>query len=240
MTEKIYLEDSYLKEFDAQVVRHSINEVVLNGTIFYPAGGGQPNDKGLIVITGTEYQVVDLRKEGDDIVHVFNKPLEKNVKAGDSAKCVIDWDYRYACMRYHSALHTLDGVIEKYYGSGMVTGGQIYHDRARLDIDMPGLSKEKALEMIDKTNAVAKEGHPINSRELSKEEAMKIPRLSRTETGRKLLDSLKTVRVIEIEGVDMQADGGLHVKNTGEFGKISLGNFENKGAKRKRMEIILI
>ncbi len=237
MTEKVYLVDSYAKELEATVTRAESNQLVLDRTIFYPAGGGQPDDTGMITVNGAEYRVTGLKKEGDDVVHILDRNVD--AKPGDAARCAIDWNRRYACMRLHTALHTLDGVIEVYYGSGMITGGQIYPERARIDIDMPDLSREKVQEILDKTNAVAKEGHRINCREISVEEAAKATRLARTEPGRKLLETLKRVRVVEIEGVDTQADGGTHVANTSELGTITLSNYENKGTRRKRIEIML-
>lgn len=237
MTEKVCLVDAYAKELDAKVERINGNELVLDRTIFYPAGGGQPDDKGTVSVNGIEYKVTALKKEGDDVVHVLDKPAI--AKAGDTAHCRIDWEHRYACMRYHTALHTLDGVIETVYKTGMITGGQIYPDRARIDIDMPDLSRDKVDEIIAKTNEVASQGHPILIREISAEEAAKETRLARTEPGRELLKKLKTVRVVEITGLDVQADGGTHVKDTKELGRIELSNYENKGTRRKRIEIVL-
>jgi misacylated tRNA(Ala) deacylase len=237
VTEKVYLADSYAKELEARVVRVSGNRIVLDRTIFYPGGGGQPMDTGSLITGGKELKVIGVEKEGDDIVHVVEG--DATVSDGDTVKCKIDWDTRYACMRYHSALHLLDGVIETRHGSGMVTGGQIYPDRARIDIDMPGLSRDKVAEILDETNRAAQEGHRITASEMTVEEALKIPRLSRTETGRKLLETLKSVRVIDIDGIDTQADGGTHVRDTKEIGTISLSAYENKGTRRKRIEIIL-
>ena len=212
------------------------NQVVLDKTAFYPAGA-PPNDKGTLTIDGTAYNIVDLKKEGDDIVHVLDKAPQATL--GGGVYGIIDWNYRYACMRYHSALHLIDGVIEKYYGAGMATGSQIYNDRARMDLDMPELNRDKAEEIIERANAVAKEGHEITTREISVDEARKIPMLTRTETGKRLLETLKSVRVVEIQGVDTQADGGTHIENTREIGTITLSDFRNQGAKRKRIEIIL-
>lgn len=237
MTEKVYLADSYAKELDAKVVRASQGRIVLDRTIFYPGGGGQPIDTGMLAADGRRLKVIAVEKDGDDIVHILEG--DPGLREGESVRCVIDWDTRYACMRYHSALHLIDGVIETRYGSGMVTGGQIYPDRARIDIDMQGLSKERVAEILEEVNKVAREGHPITAMEMTVEEALKIPRLSRTETGRKLLGTLKSVRVVDIGGVDMQADGGTHVKDTREIGKITLSAYENKGSKRKRIEITL-
>lgn len=227
-----------MKEFNAMIKGMHMEKVVLDKTAFYPAGGGQPNDKGKLTINGMHFDVVDLEYMDDDIVHILDRA--PHALEGAHVKGVIDWDYRYACMRYHSALHTIDGVLGKYFGnSGLITGNQIYHDRARMDIDMQGLTTEKAQEIIDKTNEVLKEGHNITTRVISREEALKIPSLSRTEPGRKLIQRLDNVRVVEIEGVDTQADGGTHVKNTKEIGTIVLSNYENKGSKRKRIEIVL-
>ncbi len=238
MTEKLYLKDSYLREFDAKVVNVSGSNLILDRTAFYPEGGGQPNDNGTIIIDGVTYNVVGLKKENDDIIHV----LDREVSAGVGAKVTgkIDWQRRYACMRYHTALHTIDAIMETIYKSGSITGGQIYPDRARIDMDMPDLNKEKAAEILEKTDSVAKEGHDVLIKELSRAEAMAVPGLSRTEPGRKLLEKLETVRVVEIVGVDTQADGGTHIKNTREIGTITLSSYENKGAKRKRIEIVLL
>ncbi len=238
MTIKVYLTDSYAKELDARIEGLNGAELVLDKTIFYPEGGGQPSDTGKLVINGASYTVTGLRKEGDDVVHLLDR--QPGARNGDRVACAIDWDKRYASMRYHSALHTIDGVIERHYNSGLITGGQIYFDRARIDVDMPDLGKEKVAEILAKANEVAVEGHRISTREIGVEEALKIPRLSRTETGRKLLESLKTVRIVEIEGLDEQADGGTHVKNTKELGLIVLNGYENKGSRRKRIEIKLV
>lgn len=237
MTDKLYWLDSYVKVFDARIVRAAGNLLVLDRSAFYPAGGGQPNDRGRLTINGVDYSVIDLKKEGEDIVHVLDR--EAAAKPGDAVKGAIDWDYRYACMRYHTALHTIDGILETVYKSGSITGGQIYPDRARIDVDMPDASKDKITEVLERTNTFAKEGHNISIREISADEAARTSNLSRTEPGRELLKKLKTVRVVEIEGLDVQADGGTHVRNTREIGRIVLSNYENKGAKRKRIEIIL-
>jgi misacylated tRNA(Ala) deacylase len=226
-----------LKEFDATVVNASGREVILDRTAFYPEGGGQPDDKGVLAIGGEVRGVVGLKKDGNNIIHILDG--EVNAGVGIVATGKIDWEYRYACMRYHTALHLIDGIMETVYKSGMITGGQIYHDRARMDIDMPSLDKGKVAEILEKTNSIAKEGHDVLIREIDRADAMAMPGLSRTEPGRKLLEKLERVRVVEIVGIDTQADGGTHVKNTKEIGTIMLNGYENKGAKRKRIEIVL-
>ncbi len=226
-----------MKEFDATVVNASGREVILDRTAFYPEGGGQPDDKGVLAIGGEVCGVVGLKKDGNNIIHILDR--EVNVGVGIVATGKIDWEYRYACMRYHTALHLIDGIMETVYKSGMITGGQIYHDRARMDIDMPSLDKGKVAEILEKTNSIAKEGHYVLIREIDRADAMAMPGLSRTEPGRKLLEKLERIRVVEIVGIDTQADGGTHVKNTKEIGTIMLNGYENKGARRKRIEIVL-
>ncbi|MGC8699630.1 MAG: alanyl-tRNA editing protein AlaXM [Candidatus Micrarchaeia archaeon] len=236
MTEKLYWKDMYAKEFEAKVVSSKGNELILDRTLFYPTGGGQPNDTGKIIYNGAEYNVIDVRQDGD-IVHVLDKEI--NAKEGDTVKGIINWERRYKLMRYHTAIHLLDAVIEKNYSAGMLTGGQIYEDRARIDIDMPDLNREKAEQILEEANKVASEGHDVIARFIPKEEALKIERLARTETGKELIKNLDEVRVVEIKDLDMQADGGTHVKNTKEIGTIKLSKFENKGKHNKRVEIVL-
>jgi len=234
-TEKLYLENPYLKEIDANIVSSNGNRLVLDKTIFYPGGGGQPFDTGVLRIQGQELKVVGIEKNGDEIVHVLeSEPVQKS----GSVHCLIDWDKRYIYMRYHTALHVIDGVIAKNYKSDiMATSGQIYADRARLGFDMPELNKELAEKIVEEADKVAKEGHKVTAREITREEALKIENLARTEPGKRLIESLEKVRIVEIEGVDIQADGGTHVSNTKEIGTISLLKFENKGSHDKNLVI---
>lgn len=237
MTEKLYWNDAYLKEFEAKLTEIAQNTVVLDRSAFYPTGGGQPNDTGTLYIGNDAYTVLDVKKEGDKIIHVLAKQPMSNV--GDGVKGIIDWQRRYAHMRYHTAVHVIDGIIEKDYG-GMATGGQIYETRARVDFDLPSLNADTALAIIAKAQTVINEGHRISARVIKREEALKIPNLARTEPGKELIKSLPEVRVLDIEGFDVQSDGGTHVANTKEVGTIQLKKVESKGTHRKRMEILLI
>ncbi|MGC8710028.1 MAG: alanyl-tRNA editing protein AlaXM [Candidatus Micrarchaeia archaeon] len=237
MTEKLYWNDMYAKEFDAKVIAARGNELVLDKTLFYPTGGGQPNDTGRIIHNGVEYKVTDVKGSNDDIVHFLDNAIDAH--SGDSITGIIDWERRYMIMKYHTAIHLLDAIIEKNYGSGMLTGGQIYEDRARIDIDMQDLNREKAQEIIDTTNKVAAEGHEVIARFITRDEALKMPRLARTDPGSELIKNLDVVRVVEIKDVDVQADGGTHVSNTKEIGSIELSKYENKGKHSKRVEITI-
>ncbi|MGC8647466.1 MAG: alanyl-tRNA editing protein [Candidatus Micrarchaeia archaeon] len=232
MTEKIFLTDSYAKELDAEITAIEGLEVKLDKTIFYPTGGGQPCDTGSI----GAFKVVEAKKDGDDVIHVLD--VQPDFKVGDAVHCTIDWEKRYMHMRLHTALHIIDGVVEKKF-QGRITGGQIYDDRARMDFDVPGLDRNKALEIIAEAQRIVDEGHKVSVRFLSKEEAAKIPNLARTEPGEDLLEKLDSVRIIDIEGFDFQLDGGTHVANTSEVGKIEMLKYENKGSHNKRIEIVL-
>ncbi|MDE1854843.1 MAG: alanyl-tRNA editing protein [Candidatus Micrarchaeota archaeon] len=237
MTVKLYWNDAYLKEFDSVVEKVEGNRVVLRETVFYPTGGGVMNDTGMLTVNGVGCRVADVSREGDVIFHHLEGIPQ--MKAGDSAHGTIDWDRRYSLMRYHTAVHLMDGVVERKYQAGGITGGQIFPDRARIDFAMTGLNREMVQKIIDEANAAGREGHNVLAKNLTKEEALARPNLARTEPGREMMKGMDSVRVVEIEGIDMQMDGGLHVANTKEIGKITLNGFENKGKNSKRIEIKL-
>ncbi len=236
MTEKIYLVDSYAKEADAVVVAVTGNEVELDRTVFYPTGGGQPSDTGTLLFGSSSAAVTDVRKDGERVIHTVDSA--SGLSEGMAVHCSIDWNRRYMHMRLHTALHIIDGVVEKKY-SGRITGGQIYDDRARMDFDVPGLDKQKAQEIIDDSQKVVDEDHAVSAKSMTKEEAAKVEGIARTAPGEELLEKLDTVRIIDIEGFDFQLDGGTHVAHTKEVGAIRIIKYENKGAHNKRIEIAL-
>lgn len=237
MTTPLYWQDAYLKDFDSVVERAEANGIVLRETAFYPTGGGAPNDTGKLKVNGVELNVVDVKKENGEITHFIDS--ENAAHADDTVHGTIDWDRRYHIMRYHTALHLLDAVIERGHPGCRITGGQIFVDRARMDLDFPELNREVAQRVIDETNAAAREGHRVIAREIGREEALKMPNLARTEPGRLMIMGMETVRLIEIEGLDVQMDGGVHVANTREIGNIAFNAFENKGSHRKRVDVVL-
>lgn len=238
MVEKLYLTDAYLKEFRARIASVTGNRIVLDKTAFYPAGGGQPSDSGTITDEGGAKvaTVTELEKDGDSIVHLVDDA--SGFEVGNEVLGRIDWDRRYAHMRYHTALHIIDGVVHNNY-EGSITGNQIYEDRARMDFDVPSMDKTMMLGILEKAQKVVDESHKVSVRFLGKEEALSIKELSRTGPGNELLRKLDTVRVIDIEGFDMQMDGGTHVANTNEVGKLSMLSYENKGSHNKRVTIKL-
>ncbi|MCL4362705.1 MAG: alanyl-tRNA editing protein [Candidatus Parvarchaeota archaeon] len=236
MTEKLYLKDSYLRETNAKITNINGSEITVDTDIFYPSGGGQPADSGKVLHKENEYTVNEIKKDGEDIVLLLDKAIDAN--KGDEIKEIIDWSKRYAHMKLHTAIHIIDGVLERDYNSSLITGNQIYDDRARIDISMDGLTKELASGIIEKANSVISEGHEVNVKFLTKEEAAN-KNLVRTQPGRELMSKLDIIRVIEIAGLDEQMDGGTHVKNTKEVGHITLESFENKGKQNKRLYIKL-
>ncbi|MDE1822824.1 MAG: alanyl-tRNA editing protein [Candidatus Micrarchaeota archaeon] len=238
MTDKLYWRDPYLHAFDAEVVRTHGNTLVLDKTAFYPTSGGQQNDTGKIILESDEFSVTDVKEENGEIFHTLDK--ECVIRPGTTVHCSIDWDRRYRLMRHHTALHIIIGIIvTKYDPNGRSTGGQIYEDRARMDFDVEGFNREMAEKIIADSNAVALEDRKVTAKFLSQEEARSIPNLSRTMPGDDLLKSLDTIRVIEIEGLDIQNDGGTHVQSTKEVGTIRLTKFENNGKHSKRIGITL-
>jgi misacylated tRNA(Ala) deacylase len=235
VTEKIYLNDPYKKELESQVVSSEGGRIILDRTIFYPTGGGQPCDTGTIksIINGKEYKIIETKKAGDDVVHISQDVA--NPGKGEKVICKIDWEKRYMHMKLHTMLHIIDGVVYKKY-KGEITGGQIFDNSARMDFDIPGFTKEMLGAIISDAQSVIDEGHRVVPKKMTREEAKKIDGIARTAPGVELLEKLDTVRIIDIEGFDFQLDGGTHVANTNELGKISLIKFENKGSHNKRVE----
>lgn len=227
-----------LKEFDATVLSVDGNEVVLDRTAFYATGGGQPNDTGILSGNFGEIKVTDVMKKDDDIVHQVENT--KGILPGTKVHGTIDWDRRCKHMRYHSAIHVMDGIVTRKHGDqGLLTGGQIYEDRARIDVDMQDFSRELVEQIIQECNDFIREGHRIYQNEITREEALKMENLARTEPGRQLINSLETVRLIVIEDLDEQADGGTHVSNTKDIGKLVLSRIQSKGKRNKRIEFNL-
>jgi misacylated tRNA(Ala) deacylase len=234
MTEGLYLIDAYLREFDSQVVATAAGEIILDRTAFYPEGGGQPADTGhLRGNSGSSWKVIGAAKSKDGIVHRVEGP---GPTAGELVHGAIDWDRRYAHMRYHTCLHILSGVVFHRFGSD-ITGGQIYLDRARMDLSIPDFDRRVAEDVVAEVNRVVHENFPIAVRFVAREELTRNPGLVRVDT--QLLPEVAELRVIDIQGFDVQADGGTHVRSTGEVGPVTLQKIENKGARNKRLYLSL-
>ena len=238
MTEFLYLQDHYLKEFDAKILEiPDSRSVVLDRTAIYPKGGGQPSDQGIISIKdGTRYTIKDSSKQGEKIVHVILESFPTNI-AGEQVHCSVNWPLRYSHMRYHTALHILSGVVFLKFGA-RITGGQIYADRARLDFSLDDLSRERIATIESEANKIVNEDLEVKTYWLSTEEALRRKDMYKLSADL-LPKGLDKLRIVDIVGFDAQLDGGTHVAKTSEVGKIKISKTQNKGKDNKRIEIIL-
>jgi misacylated tRNA(Ala) deacylase len=235
VTEELFLKDSYTKEFEASVVNLDGREVILDRTAFYPGGGGQPPDKGSLGIGPIKTTVVDVRREGGEVVHVTDRPIPDTVQ---DLKGALEWERRFAHMRYHTALHVLSGVIWRNFDA-RVTGGQMRADRARMDFSFPGEWTAGVVGEIERlTNDALAEERPVRVYELEREKALANPDLIRTQVNL-VPERVRRIRIVEIQGLDTQADGGTHVANTREVGRIDITGHKSKGRLNKRIEFVL-
>jgi len=235
MTQLLHLSDSYLRQFEATVVSVAEGGVVLDRTAFYPQGGGQPSDTGIFRDEeGREYTVLKVQKVKGQVVHRLE---EEPPAVGSTVQSFIDWDRRYKLMRTHTALHILCGMIWRDYGAA-VTGGNMEPLKARMDFELESMSAQFSAEVEQKINREVAAARPVRTRILPREEAFQIPDLIRTKINL-LPESIQEVRVVEIEGLDLQADGGTHVANTSEVGWIRVTGHESKGRINKRLRIEL-
>jgi misacylated tRNA(Ala) deacylase len=213
-------------------------EVVLDRTVFYPGGGGQPSDTGWqIQATGDRLVVEGARRSGSDIVHRISANSAEPTQ-GENATAEIDWERRHLLMRTHTALHTLCGVVWRDHGA-LVTGGNMEPGRGRLDFEFESLTGELVAGIETAVNVEIDAEHPIHVRFFPRDEAFAIPALIRTKVNL-LPPGIETIRAIEIEGLDLQADGGTHVANTREVGPIRVTGYESKGRINKRIRIELV
>lgn len=232
-TELLFYQDAYLKNCDAEVLRADDRGIVLDRTIFYPLGGGQPGDTGwLRAGDGRELAVVDTRKSEipGEVLHVAAAGgAQFNV--GDHVVATIDWERRHRHMRIHTCLHVLSAVIP-----AGVTGGAVRHDSGRLDFDLPEAVLDR-LQVEEKLNALIGGTHPVASRWITDAELDARPELVKTMSAAPPR-GVGRVRLLEIAGVDLQACGGTHVSNTGEIGRITVLKIENKGAHNRRVSVV--
>jgi misacylated tRNA(Ala) deacylase len=234
MTELLYSLDSYRKDFSSVVESADGNAVRLKSSAFYPGGGGQPCDTGTLTWGSEQARVVVVKKDGPDVIHTS----EGNVPSpGTEVHGVIDWDRRYALMRTHTALHILCGVIFRDFGS-QVTGGNMEPLKARMDFELEQLSADLCRDIETRVNREIEAARPVSVQVIPREEAFAIPDLIRTKINL-LPEGITEVRVVNIEGLDLQADGGTHVANTREVGRIRVAGFENKGKINKRLRIVI-
>jgi misacylated tRNA(Ala) deacylase len=235
MTRALYLEDSYLRECDATVVSVKDGKyVVLDQTIFYPKGGGQPWDTGKVLRGDEAYNVVYVGKFSGEISHEVDR---SGLKERDKVHCVLDWERRYKLMRSHTAAHLFASLLCTGTGA-LVTGNQLEQDKIRFDFSLDEFDPEILKKYVDKSNGLFREDIPVKWYELPREEALKIPGVI------KMADAfppdIPRLRIVEIVGVDRQADGGTHVRNLKEVGQIKVLKTENKGKQNRRIYFALV
>jgi misacylated tRNA(Ala) deacylase len=230
MTDLLCHRDAYLREFEARVVEANPmeNSVILDRTAFYPGGGGQPCDRGWL----NGVPVLRVGRQGEEIRHWLDgKPPE----AGSVVTGKLDWDLRYKLMRTHTAFHILCGVVWRDW-KAQVTGGNLEPLKGRMDFEFETLKHELVEEIEKRVNAEVAAARPVSVRILPREEAFKIPDLIRTKINL-LPEGILEVRTVEIQGLDLQADGGTHVANTREVGRIRVAGYESKGRINKRIKL---
>ncbi|MEX0694872.1 MAG: alanyl-tRNA editing protein [Rhodospirillales bacterium] len=236
MTEELFREDAYLKTCTATVIAVSEQGIVLDRTIFYAAGGGQPGDTGtLTVADGRVLRISDTIKDKASGAHLHIADEGSPAPGvGDTVTCALDWERRYRLMRMHSALHLLCAVID-----GGVTGGQIGEEKSRLDFDLPDTNIDKDA-ISAKLNQLVAAAHPMGHRWITDEEMMANEDMVRTMSVKPPMGAGR-VRLMEIAGgVDLQPCGGTHVANTSEIGALSVGKIENKGKHNRRINVHLV
>jgi misacylated tRNA(Ala) deacylase len=238
MTDLLYQTDSTLRSVDATVtaVDEDNHGVVLDRTVFYPGGGGQPPDRGILRSEDTTYAVTRARKAGDNVLHLIQGDVPLPA-VGTRLHGDIDWDLRYQLMRTHTAMHILCGVIFRDYGAS-VTGGDMDPLKGRMDFEFETMHKDLVVAIEEAINQEVANARPVKVAILPREEAFQIPDLIRTKINL-LPEGIQQVRVVEIVGLDMQADGGTHVQNTSEVGRIRVTDYKSKGKINKRIYVEL-
>lgn len=235
MTEELAVRDAYLRECPATVVALLPEGVVLDRTVFYPRGGGQPGDRGVLEWAEGAAVVGDTVRQEGEVLHVVSGgPVPP---PGTPVRAVIDWEHRHLLMRTHTALHALSALVWGHYGA-KVTGGNMEPGRARMDFELESMSAEFGREVEERLNATLAGGHPVTVLFLPRAEALADPDLIRTKVSL-IPEHVDPIRVVDIAGVDRQADGGTHVADTAEVGRVQVVKTESKGKGNKRMRIEL-
>ena len=233
MTEELFNTDAYMRECNSKIVNVSEDRIELDRTVFFPGGGGQPHDMGILKILNREnIDIPRVKRIDGKIIHFYEFG---KIDIGEEVTCLINWDRRYKLMRTHTALHILCGVVWRDYGA-VVTGGNMDILKGRMDFEVEALSSEMSHEIEEKVNLEIEKDLNIKVGFLPREEALEIPGLIRTKVNL-LPESIKIFRTIDIEGLDIQSDGGTHVNSTKEVGKIVVTGHQSKGRINKRIRI---
>ena len=227
----LFIEDPYLKEFNAKILNINLNQITLDQTAFYARSGGQPGDVGQLTINGNTINIIDtIKDQENNIIHIAENNIELAI--GEKIQGTINWDKRYKHMRMHSALHLLCSVIPLD-----VTGGQIGYDKSRLDFNAQDYKIEKE-EIEYKINSLVKEDHEISYQWITNDELEQQPELVRTMSVQPPKIKGK-IRLVKIGDIDLQPCGGTHVRSTSEIGEIKIGKIENKGKMNRRVNLLI-
>ncbi|MFX1524628.1 MAG: alanine--tRNA ligase-related protein [Promethearchaeota archaeon] len=234
MARALYMDDSYLKNWDAKVTNIKDGKfIILDKTAFYPKGGGQPWDEGFIIKSNEQYKVVYVGKFSGEISHEVER---SGLKVGDIVSCKLDWERRYTFMRYHTASHLISNILYNR-ANAKITGNQIEMDKTRMDFSMIDYSPEKLRSFVDEANSIIEQNLSITIDYMSRQDVLGKPELARLAIG--LPNNIDELRIVKIGDVDIQVDGGTHVNNLSEIGKIEITKTVNKGKNNRRMYFIL-
>ena len=234
MTEDLFRDDAYLKSCEATVVSADAAGIVIDRTVFYPTGGGQPGDTGALTWDGGQARIVDARKGGKpgDILHVPEEDAALP-PPGASVTAVIDWERRHRLMRMHTCMHLLSAIVD-----GEITGGQVGDGKGRVDFNLPDTSIDKEAVGAD-LNRLIEENHPVAATWITDAELATRPELIKTMSVKPPVGAGR-VRLMRVgDGVDLQPCGGTHVAATGEIGPVEIGKIENKGRQNRRINLRL-
>ena len=235
MTKALYMDESYLKKWQAKVTNVKDGKyITLDETAFYAKGGGQPWDEGSIFKENEKFKVLFVGKFSGDISHELDKP---GLLEGDEVTCELDWERRYSYMKAHTACHIISNVLYNQ-ANAKITGNQIELDKTRMDFSMPDYSPEKLRAFVEEANNVIKKNLPISINYMSREKVLDKPELARLAIG--LPASIEVFRILSIGNFDIQVDGGTHVNNTSEIGIIEILKTVNKGKNNRRMYFHLV
>ncbi len=233
-TKALYLYDSYLKEFEATILNLNENQVILDQTAFHPLTGGVAYDKGCLIKSSQRYEVakVEINKDTKEITHTLSEKVDLELNPGDIVQGSLDWDRRYRLMRLHTAAHLIAAIMYTDYNA-LITGGQVDLEYAKMDFNLLRTDREIFEAAVEKATKEGKKGVELKLYFLPREEALKMPGV--VKLAEKMPPEERDLRIVEIPGIDLQADGGPHVRNTNEIGEISLLKIENKGKNQRRL-----
>jgi len=232
-TRLLYLYDSYLKEFEAKIHYATGNQITLDQTAFHPLTGGVAHDAGYLTKGNMKYRVVrvEITRETKEITHTLEEEAS-DLNQGDLVKGMLDWERRYRLMRLHTAAHLIAAIMYRDY-EALITGGQVDYEHAKMDFNLPKTDRQIFDSAVEKATKEASKNNSLKIYFLARDEALRMPGI--VKLAERMPPEEKELRIVEIPGIDVQADGGPHVKNTNEIGQVHLLKIENKGKNQRRL-----